>query len=110
MDEPCKGFAGGELMQKVTQARNRICPLLDELIVQLDAEGSATQKAHFNRMRGRIYQASDPWELTDPIIDLSSSAAMGFRFSRTADALVSRILQKATSLTDELAGVEPPLH
>ena len=55
-------------MQKVTQARNKICPLLDELIVQLDAEGSATQKAHFNRIRGRIYQASDPWELTDPIM------------------------------------------
>ena len=97
-------------MQKVTQARNKICPLLDELIVQLDAEGSATQKAHFNRIRGRIYQASDPWELTDPIIDLSSSAAMGFRFSQTADALVCRILQKASALADELSGVAPSRH
>lgn len=97
-------------MQYVTAARNEIGPLLDELIAQLGEEGSATQKAHFNRIRGRLYQAHHAWELTTPIIELSSCVAMGFQFSTTADALVSRILEKADRLAQELAGIPPEIH
>lgn len=97
-------------MHNVTAARNEIGPLLDELIVQLEAEGSATQKAHFNRIRGRLYGAHDAWELTTPIIELSSCVAMGFRFSKTADALINRILQKTADVVRELEGVNPNIH
>ncbi len=97
-------------MQYVTAARNEIGPLLDELIVQLGQEGSATQKAHFNRIRGRLYGADHPWDLTTPIIELSSCIAMGFQFSQTADALVSRILEKAEVLAKELDGMPPEIH
>ena len=97
-------------MQYVTAARSEIGPLLDELIVQLEAEGSATQKAHFNRIRGRLYGAHDEWELTTPIIELSTCIAMGFQFSQTADALINRILQKAAVLVRELEGEPPPIH
>ena len=97
-------------MQNVTAARNQIGPLLDELIVQLEVEGSATQKAHFNRIRGRLYGAHNPWELTTPIIELSTCVAMGFRFSLTADALINRILQKTAALVQELEGIEPSIH
>ncbi len=97
-------------MHKVTVARNEIGPLLDELIVQLEAEGSTTQKAHFKRIRGRLYNADNELELTTPIIELSSHLAMGFRFSNTADALVSRILQKTEGLVHELEGVIPTYH
>jgi hypothetical protein len=97
-------------MQHVTAARSEIGPLLDELIVQLEEEGSATQKAHFKRIRGRLYTAHDEWELTTPIIELSTCIAMGFRFSQTADALINRILQKTTALVRELEGVEPRIH
>lgn len=97
-------------MQKVTAARNEIGPLLDELIVQLEQEGSATQKKHFNRIRGRLYGAHDEWELTTPIIELSSCIAMGFRFSQTAEPLINRILQKTADLVRELEGVDPRIH
>ncbi len=97
-------------MQKVTTARNELGPLLDELILQLEVEGSATQKAHFNRIRGHLYGAHDDWELAGSIIELSSSVAMGFRFSQTADALVSRILQKTSELVRELEGIDPAVH
>lgn len=97
-------------MQKVTTARNEIGPLLDELITQLDAEGSLTQCAHFHRIRHRLNRASDAWELTSPIIDLATCVAMGFRFSQTADALVERILHKAQTLSRELDGVTPEIH
>jgi hypothetical protein len=97
-------------MQKVTNARNEISPLLDELITQLDAEGSLTQCAHFHRIRHRLNHASDVWELKTPIIQLSTCTAMGFRFSQTADALVERILEKARDLSQELAGVKPNIH
>lgn len=97
-------------MQYVTAARNEIGPLLDELIVQLEEEGSATQKAHFNRIRGRLYRAHDEWELTTPIIELSTCIAMGFQFSQTADALINRILQKAAVLVRELEGTPPRIH
>ncbi len=98
------------VMEKVTVARNEIGPLLDELIVQLDSEGSATQRAHFHRIRGRLHRAHDDWDLTTPIIELSSSIAMGFRFSKTADALVNRILEKARELVEELEGTTPNYH
>ena len=38
-------------MHRATQARNAIAPLLDQLIVQLDAEGRASQRAYFARIR-----------------------------------------------------------
>jgi len=97
-------------MHYVTAARNEIGPLLDELIVQLEVEGSSTHKAHFNRIRGRLYGAHEPWELTTPIIELSTCIAMGFRFSQTADALINRILQKTEVLVAELQGIEPRIH
>jgi hypothetical protein len=97
-------------MQHVTNARNEITPLLDELISQLDTEGSQTHCAHFHRIRRRLNHASDPWDLAPPIIELSSCTAMGFRFSSTADALVERILEKASELARELAGVTPQIH
>ena len=97
-------------MQKVSLARNEIGPLLDELIMQLEAEGSATQKAHFKRIRGRLYQADNELELTTPIIELSSCLAIGFQFSTTADALINRILDKTQGLVRELEGVIPTIH
>jgi hypothetical protein len=104
-------FAKGLLkMQRATTARNNITPLLDELIVQLDEEGSATAKAHFKRIRGSLNCASDAWELTQPIIELSTCVAMGLQFSQTADALVARILQKTADVVRELEGSEPPIH
>ena len=93
-----------------TQARNEIGPLLDRLIVELDAEGSATQKAHFKRIRSNLYGADNEFGLTTPIIELSSCMAMGFRFSSTADALVMRILKKTEALVAELAGTTPRIH
>jgi hypothetical protein len=83
---------------------------LDELITQLEEEGSATQKAHFKRIRGSLNGASDAWELTQPIIELSSCVAMGFRFSENADALIVRILQKTADVVRELEGSQPPIH
>ncbi len=97
-------------MHKVTAARNELGPLLDQLIVQLEAEGSATQRNHFKRIRGHLYCANDDWDLTHPIIELSSCIAMGFRFSRTTAPLIRRILEKTEGLVKELEGVDPNLH
>ena len=97
-------------MQHTTAARNELGPLLDKLIVQLEQEGSATHKAHFNRIRGHLYGAHDPMELTQSIIELSTCVAMGFRFSQTAEALVERILDKTADLVRELEGIEPQIH
>ena len=97
-------------MHNTTAARNELGPLLDQLITQLEQEGSATQKAHFKRIRGHLYGASDAHDLTQSIIELSTSVAMGFRFSNTADALISRILTKTADLVRELDGIEPNVH
>ena len=97
-------------MQHTTAARNEIGPLLDKLIVQLEQEGSATHKAHFNRIRGHLYGAHEPEQLTQSIIELSTCIAMGFRFSQTAGALVERILDKTAELVRELEGSEPNIH
>ena len=97
-------------MHHTTAARNELGPLLDKLIVQLEQEGSATHKAHFNRIRGHLYSAHDPDQLTQSIIELSTCVAMGFRFSQPAEVLVERILNKTAELVRELEGIEPNIH
>lgn len=97
-------------MHHATAARNELGPLLDQLITQLEQEGSATQQAYFKRIRGHLYGASDALDLTQSIIELSTSMAMGFRFSHTADVLVNRILTKTADLMRELEGIEPNVH
>jgi len=100
----------GKSMHHATSARNELGPLMDQLIVQLEQEGCATQKAHFKRIRGHLYGANDPLSVTQSIIALSNSVALGFRFSNTADALVSRILSKTANLVQELEGTQPIVH
>jgi hypothetical protein len=90
-------------MGKTTEARNAIGPLLDQLILQLGWEGSMTQRAHFDRIRRSLYLARTETDLARPILALSTSTAVGFKFSIDADALVSRILEKLAELE-----VEPP--
>ena len=97
-------------MQRTTEARNAIGPLLDQLIVQLDAEGCATQCAYFARIRRSLYHARHDIELAAPIMELSTSAVVGFRFSNDADVLISRILEKAEQLADELEYAWPTFH
>lgn len=85
-------------MGKSTAARNAIGPLLDQLILQLDCEGSMTQRAHFARIRRSLDLARSDSDLARPILALSTSTAVGFKFSHDADALISRILEKLAEL------------
>lgn len=87
-------------MGKSTAARNAIGPLLDQLILQLDCEGSMTQRAHFARIRRSLDLARSDWDLARPILALSTSTAVGFKFSNDADALINRILEKLAELED----------
>ncbi|MEJ2090034.1 MAG: hypothetical protein P8Y69_16505 [Gammaproteobacteria bacterium] len=91
-------------MGKTTEARNAIGPLLDQLIFQLDCEGSMTQRAHFARIRQSLYLARSESDLAKPILALTTSSAVGFKFSTDADALVTRILEKLATLE-----AEPPI-
>lgn len=97
-------------MQRVTMARNQIGPLLDQLIHELDAEGCATQKRYFNRIRLEFNRATDEWDLSSSIVELTASPAMGLQLPHTADVLMSRILEKVSELTRELDGEPPALH
>jgi len=85
-------------MGKTTAARNAIGPLLDQLIFQLDCEGSMTQRAHFARIRRSLDLARSDSDLARPILALSTSTAVGFKFSNDADALITRILEKLAEL------------
>ena len=91
-------------MGKTTAARNAIGPLLDQLILQLDCEGSMTQRAHFARIRRSLDLARSDMDLARPILALSTSTAVGFKFSNDADALINRILEKLA----ELEGAQEP--
>jgi hypothetical protein len=89
-------------MASTTEVRNEIGPLLDRLISQLDHEGSATQRAYFARIRRSLYGARYDWDLATPIRELSTTTAVGFKFSTDADVLIARILEKAATLAAEL--------
>ncbi|HEY5678646.1 MAG TPA: hypothetical protein VIS55_01120 [Pseudomonadales bacterium] len=97
-------------MHRATQARNAIAPLLDQLIVQLDAEGRASQRAYFARIRRSLLLARHEADLATPIRELSTSVAVGFVFSNDADVLMSRILEKVDQLAGELEFSRPVIH
>lgn len=89
--------------------RNEISPLLDRLIAQLDVEGSATQRAYFARIHRSLLLARHDLEIATPILELSTTTAVGFRFSSDADVLITRILEKAEHLAAELETF-PQIH
>ena len=97
-------------MQRLAMARNRISPLLDQLISELDAEGCTTQKRYFNRIRSEFNRATDEQDLNSSIVELSASLAMGLQLPQTADALMARILEKTAELIAELEGQDPAIH
>ena len=97
-------------MQRATEVRNEIGPLLDRLITQLDHEGRATQRAYFVRIRRTLNHARHDLELVTPIQELSTTTAVGFDFSTDADALIARILEKADALAAAMDAVSPTPH
>ncbi len=97
-------------MHRTTEARNEIGPLLDQLIRQLDVEGSATQRSFFARIRRSLLHARHDVDLATPIMELSTTPIVGFSFSNAADALISRILEKAEQLADELEAPDQNIH
>ncbi len=97
-------------MRRTTSARNEIAPLLDRLISQLDAEGSATQRAYFLRIRRELERVRHDAELATPIRELTSTRAVGFSFSSDAGALIARILEKAEELGRDLDVAPLTLH
>jgi hypothetical protein len=97
-------------VQRATSIRNQIGPLLDRLIHQLDAEGSATQRAYFLRIRRELERAQHDAELATPIRELTSTTAVGFSFSSDAGALIARILEKAEELGRDLEVPPQTLH
>jgi len=97
-------------MASTTEVRNEIGPLLDRLISQLDHEGSATQRAYFARIRRSLDGARHDWDLATPIRELSTTTAVGFKFSSDADVLIARILEKAATLAAELEAQTTTRH
>ncbi len=95
---------------QTTAVRNEIGPLLDRLIAQLDVEGSATQRAYFARIRRSLRLATHELEIATPILELSTTTAVGFTFSTDADVLITRILEKAEQVVAELEYPFPTMH
>lgn len=95
---------------RATSIRNELGPLLDRLILQLDAEGSATQRAYFTRIRRSLETAHYDTELVASIRDLYCTPAVGFSFSHDASPLLDRILEKAERLARDLEGAWQPRH
>lgn len=95
-------------------ARNEIEPLLAELIRQLSAEGRATERVIYQRIRKSLCEAKDPLEVSRPLNDLSTMARVRRRsssdgaFLRNADVLLARILEKAEALA--LPDESPLIH
>ena len=91
-------------------ARNEIEPLLAELIRQLSAEGRATERVIYQRIRKSLCAAKDPLEVSRPLNELSTMAHVRRRSSGEGDAdvLLARILEKAEALT--LPDESPLIH
>jgi len=106
----CLTFIRNDVMRRATEARNEIGPLLDQLIRQLDVEGSATQRSFFARIRRSLQHARHDVDLATPLLELSTTCMVGFRFSNDADVLISRILEKAGQLADELETPPQTIH
>ena len=96
-------MASEDVVNPVT-VRNEIEPLLSELICELAAQGRATERAIYSRIRMALRAAGNPCDLTGPFHDLSTMAAVvPARWNAAGDAniLLARILEKARHLALE---------
>lgn len=92
--------------------RNEIEPLLSELIRELDAQGRATERAVYSRIRRSLRAADSPYALARPFHDLSTMAAVAPSRPHPAGdthVLLARILQKAEQLALKADG-RPAVH
>ena len=89
-------------------ARNEIEPLLTELIRQLSAQGRATERAIYRRIRKSLCDAKDSCELTRPLNELSTMSQVRPEASGDVNVLLARILEKAEQLA--LPTDSPEIH
>ncbi len=97
-------------MQAIIEARNQLDPLLEVLVNQLHNEGQATQRAFYTRIRGSIQRAQDEIDLATPLMELSTTAFVGFEFSPDAAVLIERILKKAEYIAEAFETGSRPSH
>ena len=70
-------------------------PALERLVVLVEQEGDERQGAFFLRVLGLVRACRDIEDLAAPMMELSTSAFLGFRYSLSVQILLDQLLSIA---------------
>jgi hypothetical protein len=94
----------------ISQARAEMLPLLRSLCDLVEAEGDRDQHGFFSGILQGIESASDPEDLADPFMALSTSAFLGFDYGPLTALLLDQVLIAAQRLTMTLSASDEVVH
>ena len=87
----------------VAYAQSDLAPLLLAICRLVEEEQEPEQLRYFSSLLRSIEGVSNPIDLADPMMELSMSAFLGFRFSPSVAMLLDRLLCQAQQLTEVLS-------
>lgn len=91
-------------------AREELVPLLVSLCELVESESKEDQARFFRGLLAGVERARDAEDLADPLMQLSTSAFLGFAYSAHAALLLDLVLEKAQLLTEALSVDEDARH
>jgi len=84
-------------------ARRELVPLLGSLCEVAQADGAKDQEAFFARVQQMIEVSAEAEDLAGPMMELSTSAFLGFEYSPVAAILLDEVLAISQTIAATLS-------
>lgn len=99
-----------ELDPVVAAAQTQLRPKFDALIDLLDQDGSVQELVFFTTNLLALQRATDPMDIGELFLQLSTTAFLGFQFSPAQAVLVDELLEQAEQLAHALSADSNQSH
>ena len=97
------------MSEALSTVQAELTPALEQLVRLVDSEGEVHQRDFFQRVLDGVRGSTDLEDLAAPMMELSTSAFLGFHYSLAAQLLLDRTLEIAqTAATTLSAHTENP--
>ncbi len=108
--DPAIADSAATLNPVVAAAQQQLRPLFDAVIAQLDEDACITEMVFFTTNLLALMRASEPVDIGELFLQLSTTAFMGFQFSPEQAQLVDNLLAQAEQLAHVLSADSSQPH
>lgn len=99
-----------ELDPVVAAAQSQLRPKFDALLALLDKDGAVQEMLFFTTNLLALQQATEPMDIGELFLQLSTTAFLGFEFSPAQAVLVDELLEQAEQLAHVLSADSNQAH